>query len=118
MTGDHQFLVGRDDIKGDAAVWARDHGPVRVRLQIEFGPEPSEVLGDSRAHRRRVLADPGGEHETIDSAERRSEPAGLEADAIREIIKRKAGARVDALLERAHVVADARQGPESAFVVK
>ena len=118
MTGDHQLLVGRNDKKGNAAIRARDHRPVRVRLQIELGPEPGEVLGDSRAHRRRVLADPGGEHEAVDPAERRSEPAGLEADAIREIIERKAGARVGALLERAHVVADARQGPESAFMVK
>ena len=118
MTGDHQLLVGRDDIEGDAAVRARDHGPVRVRLQIELGPEPSEVLGDSHAHRRRVLADPGREHEAVDPAERCGEPAGLEADAIREIIEREASARISALLERAHVVADARQGPESAFMVK
>lgn len=89
MTADHQLLVGRDDVKGDATARARDYGPVRVRLRIELCPEPGEVLGDSRAHSRRVLADPSREHEAVDSTERRSQPASLEADAIREIIEAK-----------------------------
>ena len=65
-----------------------------------------------------VLADPGGEHEGIEPAERRGQHAGMEPDAIDEIIERERRARIAARLELAHVVADPRQALEPALVIE
>ena len=107
------------DIDGDAAVRPRDQRSARrVGGRIELDAEPGQLLGDARPHGRRVLADAGREHEGVEPAERRRQHAGVEADAIDEIVERERGPRIGARLELAHVVADAGQALQAALVVE
>src|SRR5512135_1154085 len=78
MTGDHQFLVRRDDPGGDPAVAPTDAwsaGLVGHLVQLEA--EPGGIAADPGADRGGVLADPGGEHQRVEPAEGRSQRAQL-----------------------------------------
>ena len=54
----------------------------------------------------------------IEPAQRGRQHAGVETDAIDEIVEREARRGSRARLELAHVVADARQAFEAAFVIE
>ena len=90
----------------------------RVGVGVELAAEPGELLGDARAHRGRVFADTGREHEGIEPAERRGQQARMESDAIGEVVEREACPRVGACLKLAHVVADARKALQAALGVE
>ena len=97
---------------------AIDVPPAGIGGRIEHAAEPGKPLHDGGAHRGRVLADAGREHEGVETAERRRQQAGLQADAVDEIVEREARARICARLEFAHVVADAGQALQSALVIE
>ena len=76
-------------------------GPPRaVGRLVELDAEPGGARADPRADLGRALADPGGEHEGVEPAERRGERAELAADPLDEQIDRLRGARVVAGQQR------------------
>ena len=108
MFGNHQLLVGRDDVAGDPRPLARNlELALRVRLGRQLEAKPRESLGDRRADGRRVLSDPRREHEAVDAAHGGGKHSGKQRDAVGEIVERKFGARIVARQKLAHVVADA-----------
>ena len=107
MAGDHQFLVGRDDVARDARAFARDaRTAFGIRLSVELEPEPGEALDDGFANAGRVLADAGGENHAVDAAHGRCEHPRRKGDAIDEMVERKLGPRILAFEQVADVVAD------------
>ena len=81
MTGDHQFLVRRDDPCGHLAAFPADARPAGLigRL-VQRDAEPGGVLADPGPDRGRVLADPGSEHQRVKSVEGRRQRSQLAAD--------------------------------------
>ena len=64
MAGDHQFLLHRDDSRGDLTALPDDARPAGlVGRLVRRNPEPGGVAADPGPDRSRVLADPGGEHQ-------------------------------------------------------
>ena len=119
MAGDHQFLVGRDDVAGDARAFPRDaRTAFGIRFSVELEPEPAEALDDSFANAGRVLADARGENQAVDAAHGRCEHPRRKGDAIDEVVERKLGARILAFEQIANVVADSGKPFKAAFVVE
>ena len=119
MLRNHQFFVGRHDINGNTAVGPRYlAGVPGIRGRIEHDAEPGQLLGNAGADRGRVLADPRGEHESVEALQRRRQHAGIEADPVDEVVDRERRTRVGAGFELAHVVADAGQALQAAVAVK
>src|SRR5262245_28936467 len=119
MAGDHQFLVGRDDVAGDARAFARDAWTAfGIRLSVELKPEPAEALDDRFANAGRVLADSGRENQAVDAAHGGCEHPRRKGDAIDEMVERKLGAGILAFEQIANVVADSGQTFEAALAVK
>src|SRR5262245_11229221 len=74
---DHQLFVGWYDIDRNAAVLARYQRLSRgIGVRIKRDSKPGKLPGDTFAHCRRVLADPGRENKAIKSAKRGSQHAG------------------------------------------
>jgi hypothetical protein len=70
MTGDQEFFVGRDYPGRDAACHGTDARAVGlIGCGIEVDAQPSGVTADPLAQRPTVLANRGGEHDGIQSAE-------------------------------------------------
>src|SRR5260221_14606507 len=83
MTGDHQVLVGLYDKSGDAAVWRADALlVVPVGRLVQFEPQPAAGSADCASHRRRILADAGGEDDCIPASQRRPERGDMAGNAI------------------------------------
>src|SRR3546814_3083270 len=76
MIGNHPFLVGRNDKDFHAALPAGDaKGIGGIRIVIDRQSQPAEPFANTPADLRVVLADPGGEDDTINAAERCGERA-------------------------------------------
>ena len=70
MPGNHQFFIGRQHAEHHATTFRRnDSLPRCIRRGFQPGAEPGELFGDTRAHRRRPLADPCGKDEGVETAE-------------------------------------------------
>ncbi len=116
---DHQLLVGRDHPGLDLGAGAADHRPARgVGLGVEVEAEPGEIATDPFTDDRRMLADAGGEDDAVDAAHGSGQRPGLAGDAIDEIVDGQCRRGCLAGQQVAHVVADARQALEAAFVVE
>ena len=95
VAGDHQFLIGGNDVAGDARAWRRDApGALGVRLWVKLKPEPGQAPRHGLADGRCVLADAGGEDEAVDAAHGRGEHPGEQRNAVDEIVEREFGAGV------------------------
>ena len=92
--------------------------PSAFARRIELQAEPCQPPRDRLANGRRVLADPCREHEAVDAAHGRRQHPGKQRDAVDEIVERQLGARIGACQQLAHVVADAGQALQPAFVVE
>src|SRR5215467_5767038 len=95
MASNHQILVGPNDIGGDAApgrAYAFFIFPVGGFVQLEA--QPGAGSADRASDRRGILADPGGEHDAIEAAQRRGERADVAGDAVAEHFDCKTSARV------------------------
>src|SRR3546814_19536903 len=76
MIGNHPFLVGRNDKDFHAALPAGDaKGIGGIRIVIDRQSQPAEPFANTPEDLRVVLADPGGEDDTIKAAERCGERA-------------------------------------------
>jgi hypothetical protein len=100
MSRDHQFFVCRHHIECDPAILLRyERRAGRVCCLIDGDSEPGQFVGDACAHAHRVLADPGREHEGVEAAEGGCQHAGIEADAVGEVLERKFSYRIRACFE-------------------
>src|SRR5262245_33982866 len=69
MAGDHQLLVGGNDVAGDARSLARDRPlALCIAFGVKFKAEPRQTLPCCLANCRGVLADSGGEDEAVYAA--------------------------------------------------
>ena len=119
VAGDHQLLVGGNDVAGDARSLARDAArALGVRVGVELKTEPGEAPRHGLANGRRVLADACGEDEAVDAAHGRSQHAGEERDAVDEVVERELGARLRTREQVSHVVAYAGEALEPAVVIE
>src|SRR3546814_6294376 len=76
MISNHPFLVGRNDKDFHAALPAGDaKGIGGIRIVIDRQSQPAEPFANTPADLPVVLADPGGEDDTINAAERCGERA-------------------------------------------
>src|SRR5215467_3967350 len=83
MAGNHQVLVGLDNISGDAAPGCADAWPVlAVGCFVEFQAQPAASTADGAADWDSVFADTRGEYDAIEAAERCGERADLTRSAI------------------------------------
>ena len=72
-------------------------GPLReVGRVVQFDAEPRGGLADAPPDLRGVLADAGGEHQSVDSAQHRRERADFLGGAVHEVVHRQAGAGLGA----------------------
>jgi len=95
MAGDHQVLISLYHIGGDAAVSPADALLVlAVGRLVQLEPKPSTGPADHASYPYCILADPGGEHNAIEPAQRRSELADVASDAVAEHFDCKTSARV------------------------
>ena len=78
-----------------------------VRLLVQLHAEPRQLGAQRRADGGGVLADAGGEDESIQPAEHGRVGAGVLGHRVDEILHRRDRARIRALLQHPHVVADA-----------
>ena len=77
MLSNHQLFIGWYDIDADPAIWPRYFRTLLgVLCRVERDAEPPQLLGNTRPHRYRILADPGREHEGIDALQRRRQHEG------------------------------------------
>src|SRR5215467_14090866 len=119
MLRDHQLLIRRNDIESNAALRLRyEELSGGVRGAVERNPEPCELVRNARTHRHGVFADSGGEHEGVKSAESGGQHAGIEPDTIRKVLECKGSLRVGARLKLAHVIAQAGETLQSAFMIE
>src|SRR5213592_3634950 len=80
---DHQLFVGRNDPRGNTArVGADPYCVTGVRVGIELNAEPRRVAAYTFANRPAVLADPRGEDNGVQTAERSGQRAQLTRDSI------------------------------------
>src|ERR1044072_5879652 len=102
MLRNHQFLIRRYDIDGDATGLRRYQARMSGILGgIECHAEPAELLCHTSADAARVFADAGREDEGIEALKRSGEHAGVETDAIGEVIDRELRLWIGARLELA-----------------
>src|SRR4051794_19168948 len=119
MTGDHQFLVGRDYPGRDSAGGGGDpRGPALVCLGVELETQPSGGVTNAAADLGGVLANASGEDQSVDSAEHGGEGADLLGSAIHEIVDSQAGSGGGASEEIAHIVADAGNPEQTGLFVE
>src|SRR5437763_1014716 len=91
----------------------RSVGPARnapfasvVRARVELDTQPPGIAADALAHCSAVFADPRGEHDRVESAERACKRAELAADPIDIEVDRFFGVRLAARKQRSHVARD------------
>src|SRR6516162_637079 len=78
MAGNHQVLVGLDNISGDAAPGCADAWPVlAVGCFVEFQAQPAASTADGAANGDSVFANTRGEYDAIEAAQRCGERADL-----------------------------------------
>ncbi len=66
MHRDHKFFIGRYHPRRHAALSPSNAGTTfRIRVLIQFEPEPTRVNADPAADRSGVLTDASGEHERM-----------------------------------------------------
>src|ERR1700755_811495 len=84
---DHQLFIRRYDVNRNPAVGPRYfRGMAGIQRWVECNAEPGPLLGDAGTDAARIFADSSGEHEAVDALQGGGEHAGIEADAIDEII--------------------------------
>src|SRR5215471_10667178 len=83
MAGYHQVLVGFDHT-------ARD--PVGRFVELE--PQPGASPTDRRTHRRRILADPGGEHDPVKASKSCGKRGDMAGNAATKYFDGKACTRI------------------------
>src|SRR5208337_2522582 len=104
VAGDHQILVSLYNIGGDAAVRRADALlVVPVRRFVQLQPQPGTGPADRASNRRRILADPGGEDNSIQSAERCRKRGDGAGNAIAKQLDRKARTRIIARQKLAEI---------------
>jgi hypothetical protein len=119
VAGDHQFLVGGNDVASDPrSIGGDPPGSLCIGFGIKLEAKPGEPRCHGFTNGRRVLTDARGKDEAIDAPHRGREHPGKESDAVDEIVEREFGARVGTLKQVSHVVADAGQPFKSAVVIK
>ena len=85
MQGDHQVFIRRNHPGRGAAARARDHCPAGcIGALIQIDAEPCGVLAHPAPDFRRVLADSGGEDQSVDPAEGGGHRAQFAPDTIDE----------------------------------
>src|SRR6266436_4973880 len=83
MPCDHQVLVGWYDPSRHGGARARDPwAAFGIGLLVQGDAEPMRLPAGTRPYLGRVLADARGEHEYVQSAERRSKRPELASDAV------------------------------------
>jgi hypothetical protein len=129
LLGDRVLLVGGDDQELRAAAIARDardrgggaDASDAVRVLVQIGAEDPEVVRNVVADERAVLADAGGEDDRVEPAEHGGVRPDVLAYAMAEHVDREPATLValaGALLDVAHVVADAGHAGEAALAVE
>ena len=94
-------------------------GPARgVGGGIEAHAQPLGAPADRLADRCGVLADAGGEHQSVDAAECRRQRAQLLGDAVDEQLDRLMRPRLGARQQLAHVVGDAGDAEQARLLVE
>src|SRR6266436_586443 len=74
----HPLLVCRNDIDANAACLRGDPRPCDgIRMLVEDDAKPGTACTDARAYCGRMLADAGGEHETVEASQGSSQRANL-----------------------------------------
>ena len=82
-------------IRGNAAVRRADALPVfPVGRLVELKPQPAALAADRASHRYRILADTGGEHNSIEATKRGRKRSDMGGNAIAEHFDRKACTRL------------------------
>src|SRR5512143_1136266 len=115
---DHQLFVRGDRPRRDTAARLAEAWTTGVvGGGVELHAEPLRVAAHPLAQARTVLADAGGEHDRVETPERRGERAQLAADPIDEEIDRGLRRRFRARLERAHVARDAGHAEQPGLLV-
>src|ERR1700726_4507969 len=95
MAGDHQVLVRFYHISRNAALrCANAILMFSIGSLVQFQSEPCTCPADGAPYRGRILADPGGEDDAIETAERRGERCNVAGDAIAKQLDREAGTYV------------------------
>src|SRR5271169_6909148 len=95
VAGNHQILVGLDDIGGDTASRHADAPTVlAVGCLVELQAQPAACPADGAANRYRILADAGGKDDAVDASERSRERADLTSRAVIKHLERKACERL------------------------
>ena len=83
MPRDHQVLIGGYHPSRRGGAGARDlWAAFGIGLLIQRDAEPVRLAAGTRPYLGRVLADARGEHECVQSAERRSKRPELASDAV------------------------------------
>ena len=94
-------------------------GPCRrIRSGIELESKPGEPLAYTASDDRGVLADAGREDEAVDAAHGGGKRARLAQDAVDEIVDREPGERGLGREQVAHIVADAGEALQPAFLIE
>src|SRR5436189_1757300 len=108
MARNHQLLIGRDDIAGDARPLARNERPaLGVRDRVDFETKPREAPQHGIANGRRILSNARRKDETVDAIHRGSEHSREEGYPVDEVFQRELGPRIWAREQFPYVVADA-----------
>src|SRR3546814_17684501 len=114
MVGNHPLRVGWKDEDFHAALPAGDaKGIGGIRIVIDRQPQPTEPLTNTPADLRVVLADPGGEDDTINAAERCGKRAELTGRAPDNKIDSLLGLRARLSRPGAHVAGYARPAKQA-----
>src|ERR1700730_2054978 len=116
---DHQVLVGLYHICGHTAArraYARLMSPVGPFVQVH--PQPSAGAADGTAHRRRILADTGRKHNSVEATKRGGERGDVAGDTIAEDLDRKSRTRIVTSQELAEVGRNTRQAQHTRALIE
>lgn len=107
MMSDHGFLVSWNHTDRDLTLCRADHRGVPViGLVVETHAEPVKALANLRADLRGMLANTGGEYDTIKAAERACKGPDLASDPVDEQLDSFFGSNIATAEQYAHVTGD------------
>src|SRR4029453_10198671 len=90
----------------------------RVGRRVGLDPEPCRVAAHALANGRRVLTDPAGEDDRVESAERSGQRTELPPDSIQEDVDREPRRRTVTRQQGPHVAGDTRYAEEPGLAVE
>src|SRR5215467_12837484 len=119
MAGNHQVFIRLDHIPRDPATGRADTLPVfPIGRFVELEPQPGASPTDRSAHRRCILADPSGEHNSVEASKGCGKRGDVTGDAVTEYFNGKAGARIVASQEIAKIRRKSRQSQHTGAAVE